>query len=213
MTRIKFLIAILVLLFSFTLVSCGGSDVVTEEEWKSAFTLSNFDNVVIDVIEYPSTPDEEYKNILKVDTGIYYVNEQFIENDVVVYSCEYYYFNDFYGTWELEFDEETNSWLQDEDDDEFYVFAREFFHEICRFKYSEFSYDESKQCYVGIVDGMNYAIYFANGKVSKINESYLDKAEIMLLSVRKNTREKLDIYLLNHSLDEHHISRFCKFLN
>lgn len=45
-----------------------------------------------------------------------------------------------------------------------------------------------------------------------VNESYLDKAEIMLLSVRKNTREKLDIYLLNHSLDEHHISRFCKFL-
>ncbi|MBR6515556.1 MAG: hypothetical protein IKT40_01735 [Bacilli bacterium] len=177
MTRIKFLIAILVLLFSFTLVSCGGSDVVTEEEWKSAFTLSNFDNVVIDVIEYPSTPDEEYKNILKVDSGIYYVNEQFIENDVVVYSCEYYYFNDFYGTWELKFDEETNSWLQYEDDDEFYVSVREYFHEICRFKYSEFSYDESKQCYVGIVDGMNYAIYFANGKVSKINKSYLDKPD------------------------------------
>ena len=167
----------MVLLFSFTLVSCGGSDVVTEEEWKSAFTLSNFDNVVIDVIEYPSTPDEEYKNILKVDSDIYYVNEQFIENDVVVYSCEYYYFNDFYGTWELEFDEETNSWLQDEDDDEFYVSVREYFHEICRFKYSEFSYDESKQCYVGIVDGMNYAIYFANGKVSKINESYLNKPD------------------------------------
>lgn len=177
MTRIKFLIAILVLLFSFTLVSCGGSDVVTEEEWKSAFTLSNFDNVIIDVIEFPSTPEEEYKNILKVDSGIYYVNEQFIENDVVVYSCEYYYFNDFYGTWELKFDEETNSWLQYEDDDEFYVSVREYFHEICRFKYSEFSYDESKQCYFGIVDGMNYAIYFANGKVSKINESYLDKPD------------------------------------
>ena len=177
MKKIRFLIAILVLLFSFTLVSCGGSDVVTEEEWKSAFTLSNFDNVIIDVIEYPSTPDEEYKNILKVDSGIYYVNEQFIDNDVVVYSCEYYYFNDFYGTWELKFDEETNSWLQDEDDDEFYVFAREYFHKICRFKYSEFSYDESKQCYVGIVDGMNYEIYFANGKVSKINESYLDKPD------------------------------------
>lgn len=177
MKKIRFLIAILVLLFSFTLVSCGGSDVVTEDEWKSAFTLSNFDNVIIDVTEYPSTPDEEYKNILKVDSGIYYVNEQFIDNDVVVYSCEYYYFNDFYGTWELEFDEETNSWLQDEDGDEFYVSAREFFHTICRFKYSEFSYDESKQCYVGIVDGMNYAIYFANGKVSKINESSLDKPD------------------------------------
>ena len=49
MTRIKFLIAILVLLFSFTLVSCGGSDVVTEEEWKSAFTLSNFDIISLPI--------------------------------------------------------------------------------------------------------------------------------------------------------------------
>lgn len=175
MKKIKFLIAILVLLFSFTLVSCGGSDVVTEEEWKSAFTLSNFDNVIIDIIEDSSVPEEEYKNILKVDSGIYYVNEQFIENDVVVYSCEYYYFNDFNGTWALEFDEETNSWVQSED--EFYKSAREFFHSICLFRYSEFTYDESKQCYTGIVDAMNYEIYFANGKVSKINESYLDKPD------------------------------------
>ena len=45
-----------------------------------------------------------------------------------------------------------------------------------------------------------------------VNESYLDKAESMLLSVRKHTVEPLDIYLLNHSLTEQQTASLDKYL-
>ena len=45
-----------------------------------------------------------------------------------------------------------------------------------------------------------------------VNEKYLDKAETMLFSLKRNTKEPIDVYLLNSSLSQDHILRFEQYL-
>lgn len=53
-------------------------------------------------------------------------------------------------------------------------------------------------------NGMNILI--------SVNEKYLDKAETMLLSLRRTTKEPVAVYLMTHCLTQTHISRLEKFL-
>ena len=45
-----------------------------------------------------------------------------------------------------------------------------------------------------------------------VNEKYLDKAETMLFSLKRNTKEPIAVYLLNRSLPQDHIFRFEQYL-
>lgn len=45
-----------------------------------------------------------------------------------------------------------------------------------------------------------------------VNDDYLDKAETMLFSVRKNTDEDITVYILNHRLTEQKLKRTKKYL-
>ena len=45
-----------------------------------------------------------------------------------------------------------------------------------------------------------------------VNEKYLDKAETMLFSLKRNTKEPIVVYLLNRSLSQDKIKRFGQYL-
>ena len=45
-----------------------------------------------------------------------------------------------------------------------------------------------------------------------VNRDYLDKAETMLHSLRRNDSEDVTVYLINHSLDSVDLNKFEKYL-
>ena len=45
-----------------------------------------------------------------------------------------------------------------------------------------------------------------------VNESYFDKAETMLFSLRRNTHEAIEVFMVNHSLNAEYIDSFDEFL-